>query len=711
MNFSTYKRLVLFLFFLLPLSKTAFAQIPDGNPNCEVGDGVNVSLNDSAAIYLGGYGTSQPHVRIPVISKIDTLGNVIWKYVSNRNLHGEVVSAYREGASLYVVCKYDSVKLANYTYKIILEVSKFNTLTGQRTWRRTLPVLPMFSPNSGNKLHYTVVTLQQRNANELLLLHNVEGDNDLINHFRTLNKTTGIITSTITGSRRMIDYKLDSTFTYGYGVGTDTVYKVPAANPNGLVWKTKINNGKTDARVFLDRGRVHILTSWITSWYDRQAYYIGLSQSNGTQAWATLGGCYDVFVNQYEVQGDHVYVGWKSSSVGGGYYSVQAEKYNLLNGTKVWTSFHALTNSSGSYATNHIMKLGNRIYLTGEASEEVYYSNRRHYWFNYVLNEAGAEIYFNKTSLDSLDERFTRGLKTHALNNKAYHLGMYQDRAQPNIYNQHVEYPKTLVGLVHLNGAGTQTYRKIIPLGAQTIIDPGVKTVVCPGDTLWLSNKNFPAAGSAGQWFINNQPYSSAADTFALLTAHASVKFTFNNGFCARTFTYPVVIAPANNLTVSPDVTINYGSSTTISAAGPPTYFWYPNVAISSQTNRIVTVSPPKTTMYYVTGTTFYGCTKTDSVLVTVLNSPLGMDEETLSETNLKIYPVPSPGVLNLDLATKQPARVAVYNALGQCVLRKEIPANQSKPLQLDLTKEARGIYSVQVVSGSRSVVRKVILE
>ena len=195
-------------------------------------------------------------------------------------------------------------------------------------------------------------------------------------------------------------------------------------------------------------------------------------------------------------------------------------------------------------------------------------------------------------------------------------------------------------------------------MAAQTIVDPGVKTVVCPGDTLWLSNRNFLAAGSAGEWFINNQHHSFAADTFALLSANASVKFTFNNGFCSRTFTYPVVIAPANNLTVSPDVTINYGSSTQISAAGPPTYFWYPNVAISSQTSRIVTVSPPKTTMYYVRGTTHHGCTKVDSVLVTVLNSPLGISDETLSGTDFNVYPVPSTGILNLEVYKQQESQV-----------------------------------------------------
>ena len=115
--------------------------------------------------------------------------------------------------------------------------------------------------------------------------------------------------------------------------------------------------------------------------------------------------------------------------------------------------------------------------------------------------------------------------------------------------------------------------------------------------------------------------------------------------------------------------------------------------------------------MYYVRGTTHHGCTKVDSVLVTVLNSPLGISDETLSGTDFNVYPVPSTGILNLEVHKQQESQVAVYNTLGQCILRKAIPANRQEPLKLDLSKAAPGIYTVQVISENKIATRKVVLE
>ena len=71
------------------------------------------------------------------------------------------------------------------------------------------------------------------------------------------------------------------------------------------------------------------------------------------------------------------------------------------------------------------------------------------------------------------------------------------------------------------------------------------------------------------------------------------------------------------NLTVSPNVTICEGESTTLSAAGASTYTWIP----TNETTSVVQVSPNVTTIYTVTGTS-NGCSANQTVTVTVNPTP-----------------------------------------------------------------------------------------
>lgn len=77
-----------------------------------------------------------------------------------------------------------------------------------------------------------------------------------------------------------------------------------------------------------------------------------------------------------------------------------------------------------------------------------------------------------------------------------------------------------------------------------------------------------------------------------------------------------VIAAPL--LTVSPNVSICPGSSTTLSASGASTYTWNPG----GLTGSSVTVSPVTNTTYTVTGTNASGCTTTKTVSVTMLPKP-----------------------------------------------------------------------------------------
>ena len=71
------------------------------------------------------------------------------------------------------------------------------------------------------------------------------------------------------------------------------------------------------------------------------------------------------------------------------------------------------------------------------------------------------------------------------------------------------------------------------------------------------------------------------------------------------------------DLTISGNTTIDYGSSTTLTASGAVSYEWKSGSTIIG-TNASVTVNPTSTTTYTVTGTNNYGCTGSQNVTVTV---------------------------------------------------------------------------------------------
>jgi hypothetical protein len=84
-----------------------------------------------------------------------------------------------------------------------------------------------------------------------------------------------------------------------------------------------------------------------------------------------------------------------------------------------------------------------------------------------------------------------------------------------------------------------------------------------------------------------------------------------------------VTINPLPVVTVSPNITICGGTSTTLTASGADTYTWSPTTYLSPTTGPTVTATPVSTITYTVTGTiTATRCTNTASVTVTVTPAP-----------------------------------------------------------------------------------------
>ncbi len=104
------------------------------------------------------------------------------------------------------------------------------------------------------------------------------------------------------------------------------------------------------------------------------------------------------------------------------------------------------------------------------------------------------------------------------------------------------------------------------------------------------------------------------------VTTIYTVTGTDGNG-CENTAQVEVTVNSLPIVSVSSDIEICEGSSTTLTASGATDYVWSPSAGLSSTTGASVTANPTVTTTYTVTGVDGDGCENTAQV--TVIVNPL----------------------------------------------------------------------------------------
>lgn len=88
--------------------------------------------------------------------------------------------------------------------------------------------------------------------------------------------------------------------------------------------------------------------------------------------------------------------------------------------------------------------------------------------------------------------------------------------------------------------------------------------------------------------------------------------------------------------------------------------------------------------------------------------------EQKLNLTNMSFYPNPNTGKFNLgfNLPEKGDAEVTILNTEGKVVYSEKLPAfSGSYDKEIDISKQAKGIYFVKVEQGKNSQVKKIVLE
>ncbi|MDX2174340.1 MAG: FG-GAP-like repeat-containing protein [Bacteroidota bacterium] len=144
-------------------------------------------------------------------------------------------------------------------------------------------------------------------------------------------------------------------------------------------------------------------------------------------------------------------------------------------------------------------------------------------------------------------------------------------------------------------------------------------------------------------------------------------------------------ITPTINV-VSTTSLLCSGQTATLTASGGVNYVW-----ASGATTNTIGIVGSLTTTYLVTGTSPDGCAVNASITQSV-SACLGVDELKIKDYELKIYPNPTNGILNLEV--ENGSRIKLINVLGELVKEEELkPIKQS----IDISNLKNGIYFLQI--------------
>ena len=140
---------------------------------------------------------------------------------------------------------------------------------------------------------------------------------------------------------------------------------------------------------------------------------------------------------------------------------------------------------------------------------------------------------------------------------------------------------------------------------------------LCDGDTVTYTA--VPTGGSGYQYSWSNGSHSNAIG----ITTDATYTVTVTDNLgCQVTASKQLTLYPAAVASISGSAVLCNNSSTTLTANGGTTYLWS-----TGSSQRTITVSQPGT--YVTTVTTVYGCSASDSVVVTPFANPSILGEST----------------------------------------------------------------------------------
>jgi hypothetical protein len=99
----------------------------------------------------------------------------------------------------------------------------------------------------------------------------------------------------------------------------------------------------------------------------------------------------------------------------------------------------------------------------------------------------------------------------------------------------------------------------------------------------------------------------------------------------------------------------------------------------------------------------------TDSEFVVEVAIPVSVDEQAIHE-QIKIFPNPSTGLIQVELPVDKTTEIKIFNAEGRLLTTFNSNPAGGNTTTLDLSSEPDGVYYLQIKSGNQIIGKKVTL-
>ena len=370
---------------------------------------------DDHIIFCGS--TFDNYPKQPFITKIDTLGNIIWTTTK------EDTDIYNGATAVNRI-----FKSGNYIYGLMTNTWPFTDNDTDEVWK--------VNANSGEIIWKQDFYVDIYRHNYLM---NYDESSFLMGYFETtgvpkfafLSKENGDTISThAIGFGNNLNFGLavnsDLDICYSH---RDSLYKVSGADPEEVIWSNALPSSDDIVdylNIYIDPlDSIYLFSRFddfaVTSGYGK---IIGLNTLDGTELWQTEAPGAEVESVAYLDDGDYIVSTWANSTTGGGQF--WTSKINKLSGEELWVTTNLLLSTDVTPAAALSIDLDDNgdLFLTGFFNDS--WGPRD--WGIVKLNGATGDVLFeHNVSIDNLyNDDFSNGKGVSVIQNKPYFVGELQ---------------------------------------------------------------------------------------------------------------------------------------------------------------------------------------------------------------------------------------------------------------------------------------------
>lgn len=385
------------------------------------GSTMSVHLQYDNTMIIGAV-TMETYRKLPVVMRIDTLGNVLW----NTGLTDTTVYSYDRcrvdkltfsGGFLFA-----SVYLENYYSNSQMEFWKIDPTSGNIIWKKKYEV--KFNP--GNKM----LALLDYDSTNFLTGYKTNSASD--NYLVFVNKLSG---DTLNNNKiessgaEFIDISIDSHKDIYYLLN-DTLYKRSGINPQNLIWKSTYSGTKFLKHVYVDANDSVFIFGNSSVPSDFYSRVLSINTCNGSSLWMTQHYSETSLYRDMKDKNGFLFITWQHRYVGSGDYYFRTNKINKLTGHEEWFTNYGFSipgvgnNVPQSGISLDIDQSGD-VYLTGYCNS---YNYEPATFAILKLNGFdGGPVYQKIIDLDTnIHDDLSVGLASCIINNKPYFAGTLQ---------------------------------------------------------------------------------------------------------------------------------------------------------------------------------------------------------------------------------------------------------------------------------------------